>query len=225
MPRARRVLSRILNTFFSRGLSLQLHDMSSGFRLYNAAVMKNQEYAALDFDILQRIQVQAYAEGWRIREVPFAYAPRRHGASHARVVQFGLTYLCTFWKLWKLWKLGNSILAADYDDRAHDSAIWLQRYWQRSRHKHVTDLIAGEGPVLDVGCGSSRIIGALPRGSVAMDILFRKLRYARKLVARSCRPPDSSCQCATRPFRVCSARKSSSTSPRSRRSWRSCAEP
>ena len=177
MPRTRYLLSRILNGFFSRGLSLQLHDMSSGFRLYNAAVIKNQEYAALDFDILQRILVQAYAEGWRIREVPFAYAPRRHGASHARVVRFGLAYLRTFWQLWKL---RNSILAADYDDRAHDSAIWLQRYWQRSRHKHVTDLIAGEGPVLDVGCGSSRIIGALPRGSVAMDILLRKLRYARK---------------------------------------------
>lgn len=177
MPRTRHVLSRILNTFFSRGLSLQIHDMSSGFRLYSAAVMKNQEYGALDFDILQRILVQAYAEGWRIREVPFAYAPRRHGASHARVVRFGRAYLRTFWKLWRL---RNSILAADYDDRAHDSAIWLQRYWQRSRHKHVTDLIAGEGPVLDVGCGSSRIIADLPPGSVAIDILFRKLRYARK---------------------------------------------
>ncbi len=177
MPLVRRVLSRVLNTFFSRGLSLQLRDMSSGFRLYQAAVMENQEYAALDFDILQRILVQAYAEGWRIREVPFAYAPRRYGASHARVVRFGLAYLRTFWRLWKL---RNSILAADYDDRAHDSVIWLQRYWQRSRYKHVTDLIAGEGPVLDVGCGSSRIIGALPRGSVAIDILFRKLRYARK---------------------------------------------
>ena len=177
MPRTRRVLSSILNTFFSRGLSLQLHDMSSGFRLYNAAVIENQEYATLDFDILQRILVQAYAEGWRIREVPFAYAPRRHGASHARVVRFGLAYLRTFWTLWKL---RNSILAADYDDRAHDSAIWLQRYWQRNRHKHVTDLIAGEGPVLDVGCGSSRIIAALPHGSIAIDILLRKLRYARK---------------------------------------------
>src|SRR5262249_53509106 len=55
MPKTRRVLSRILNTFFSRGLSLQLHDMSSGFRLYNAAVMENPEYATIDFDILQRI--------------------------------------------------------------------------------------------------------------------------------------------------------------------------
>jgi SAM-dependent methyltransferase len=181
MPRTRSVLSRVLNAFFRRGLSLHIQDLSSGFRLYNAAVMKQQEYAALDFDILQRILVQAYAEGWKIREVPFTYAPRRHGASHARVVRFGIAYLRTFFKLWKL---RNSILAGDYDDRAHDSVIWLQRYWQRERHRHVTELIAGEGPVLDVGCGSSRIIAALPPGSVAMDILRRKLRHARKFDRR-----------------------------------------
>jgi SAM-dependent methyltransferase len=34
--------------------------------------------------------------------------------------------------------------------------------------------------VLDVGCGSSRIIASLPPGSVAVDVLHRKLRYARK---------------------------------------------
>jgi ubiquinone/menaquinone biosynthesis C-methylase UbiE len=34
--------------------------------------------------------------------------------------------------------------------------------------------------VLDVGCGSSHIIGALPRGSVALDILLNKLRFARR---------------------------------------------
>jgi dolichol-phosphate mannosyltransferase len=177
MPRTRQVLSRILNVFFRRGLSLPLNDLSSGFRLYKASVLSGQEYAALDFDILQRILVQAYAQGWKIREVPFAYEPRQHGVSHARLIRFGIAYLKTFWGLWKL---RNSILAADYDDRAHDSAIWLQRYWQRSRHRHVTDLIAGQGPVLDVGCGSSRIIGALPPGSVAIDILLRKLRHARK---------------------------------------------
>jgi ubiquinone/menaquinone biosynthesis C-methylase UbiE len=34
--------------------------------------------------------------------------------------------------------------------------------------------------VLDVGCGSSRIIGALVSNSVCIDILRRKLRYARR---------------------------------------------
>jgi dolichol-phosphate mannosyltransferase len=177
MPRARYVLSRFLNAFFRRGLSLQLHDLSSGFRLYSAEVLHGHDYDALDFDILQRILVRAYAEGWKIREVPFRYEPRRHGASHVRLLRFGRAYLRTFWELWKL---RNSILAADYDDRAHDSRIWLQRYWQRSRHRHITELIAGQGVVLDVGCGSSRIIAALPRGSVAVDILLRKLRHARK---------------------------------------------
>jgi dolichol-phosphate mannosyltransferase len=181
MPRTRLVLSRVLNAFFQRGLSLQVRDLSSGFRLYRAAVTRQQEYSARDFDILQQILVKAYAEGWAIREVPFAYAPRASGASHAKLVAFGRAYLRTFWSLWKL---RNSILAADYDDRAHDSPIWLQRYWQRQRFRHVTDLIAGEGPVLDVGCGSSRIIGALPPGSLAMDVLLRKVRYARKFRRR-----------------------------------------
>lgn len=34
--------------------------------------------------------------------------------------------------------------------------------------------------MLDVDCGSSRIIGALPGGSVAADVLLRRLRYARR---------------------------------------------
>jgi dolichol-phosphate mannosyltransferase len=177
MPRIRLVLSRILNAFFRRGLSFKVRDLSSGFRLYRAAVTAQRDYAARDFDILQQILVRAYAEGWAIREVPFEYQPRAEGVSHARLIAFGRAYLRTFWSLWKL---RNSILAADYDDRAHDSPIWLQRYWQRQRFRHVTDFIAGEGAVLDVGCGSSRIIAALPPGSVAMDILLRKLRYARK---------------------------------------------
>ena len=177
MARTRRVLSQILNAFFRRGLSFKVRDLSSGFRLYRAAVTNQQEYSARDFDILQQILVRAYAEGWAIREVPFAYAARSGRFSRTRLAAFALAYLRTFFSLWKM---RNSILAADYDDRAHDSPIWLQRYWQRQRFRHVTDLIDGQGPVLDVGCGSSRIIGALPPGSLAMDVLLRKVRYARK---------------------------------------------
>ena len=124
----------------------------------------------------------------------------------------------------QLWMLRNSILAADYDDRAHDSRIPLQRYWQRSRHRHVIELIAGEGPVLDVGCGSSRIIASLPPGSVAVDILHRKLRYARR-VRHAARPRlrASRCRSPTRRFPACCARRSSSTCRRRRRSSTSCA--
>lgn len=177
MPWGRYVLSRTLNAFLSRGLSLGIRDMSSGFRLYRASVIQNMRLEARDFDVLQEILVRAYAEGRRVKEIAFTYTPRRHGSSNARVLRFGLAYRRTFWRLWKL---RNSILCADYDDRAHDSAILPQRYWQHQRYRHVTELIEGEGCVLDVGCGSSRIIAALPEGSIAIDILMRKLCYARK---------------------------------------------
>jgi dolichol-phosphate mannosyltransferase len=177
MPAGRRVLSRSLNWLFGRALNVPISDLSSGYRLYRRSVLREQTHTTRDFDILQQIIVRGYAEGWKVREIPFAYEPRPRGSSHARLGPVGRACLRSFGELWLL---RNSIMAADYDDRAHDSRIYLQRYWQRARHRHVTELIAGHGSVLDVGCGSSRIIGALPRGSVAVDILQRKLRYARK---------------------------------------------
>ena len=177
MPRFRLLLSRTLNRAFSRGLSLRVRDMSSGFRLYQARTLAGLQFEARDFDALQEILVLLLGAGWHVEEVPFHYQPRVHGTSNARILRFGLAYALTFGRLWRL---RNSILSADYDDRAHDSIIPLQRYWQRERYRHVTELIAGHGPVLDVGCGSSRIIGALPAGSVGVDILLRKLRHARR---------------------------------------------
>jgi dolichol-phosphate mannosyltransferase len=169
--------SRVLNTVFGRGLDLPIRDMSSGFRLYRAAVIRAQHLTNPGLDILQQILVQAFAEGWRVREAPFTYRSNNTGISQRRLVPMAWAWMRTFGAMWKL---RNSILSADYDDRAHDSRIPLQRYWQRTRRQHVLDLIAGEGPVLDVGCGSSRIIAGLPVGSIAVDILQRKLRYARR---------------------------------------------
>jgi dolichol-phosphate mannosyltransferase len=180
MPVSRAVLSKVLNKFFARGLSLDLKDLSSGFRLYKSRVLRSVDITRMDFAILQEILVKAFCEGFTIAEVPFDYEPRRAGRSNAQIIAFGLSYLRTFWSLYRL---RNSILSADYDDRAHDSIVWPQRYWQRERYRHVTELVEGEGSVLDVGCGSSRIIGALSEGSVAMDVLFRKLRYASKFRA------------------------------------------
>jgi dolichol-phosphate mannosyltransferase len=181
MPAARRVLSEVLNRMFARGLGFPLRDMSSGFRLYHVGVLRQLQLSARDFDVLQEILVKAYAEGWRVREVPFRYEPRASGSSHARVIPFGRAYLRTFFRLWLF---RNSILSADYDDRAFDSSIPLQRYWQRARVSILSAYLSSERPTLDVGCGSSRLIGFLPAGSVAVDILHRKLRYARRFEAR-----------------------------------------
>jgi SAM-dependent methyltransferase len=177
MPRVRLVLSRVLNRVFRTGISMPIHDLSSGFRLYRAAALRQQSLSGRDFDLLEEILVRVYCDGWSVQEIPFEYSPRKHGSSTARLPRLGRAYLRAFWPLWSL---RNSIESADYDDRAYDSPIPLQRYWQRRRFALATELTKGEGRVLDVGCGSSRIIGALPEGSVALDVLIRKLRYSRK---------------------------------------------
>jgi SAM-dependent methyltransferase len=176
MPAARRVGSRILNSAFRRGLSVGVNDGSSAIRLYRTSVVNSLQLESTDYDILQEVLVRAHAAGWRVLEIPLDYTPNPEVASKAHAA-LASAYLRTFWRLWKL---RNSIAAADYDYRAHDSPIPLQRYWQRSRFRYISELIDGEGPVLDVGCGSSHIIGVLPRGSVAVDVLINKLRFARR---------------------------------------------
>jgi dolichol-phosphate mannosyltransferase len=177
MARARLYLSRILNAFFRRGISMPIRDLSSGFRLYRRDILLPDQLESTDFDVLEEILIKAFCEGWQVQEHPFAYQPRRHGSSSVRLTHLGRAYLRAFWRLWKL---RNSIQAADYDYRAYSSVIPLQRYWQRKRCQLVAELVADEGKVLDAGCGSSRILETLPAGSVALDILIRKLRYNRR---------------------------------------------
>ena len=173
MPGVRRMLSRMLNGMLRRGLSLPYSDLSSGYRLYRRAAVAALPLQAIGFDILQEILIRMVAEGYRVREVPFRYhAP---GKSRAWLARFAVSNLKTFGAMWKL---RNSIASADYDARAYDSVVPLQRYWQRRRYRVITTMATGARRVLDVGCGSSRIIGS--RQMVALDIVLAKLRYARR---------------------------------------------
>lgn len=172
----RRALSKILNKVFTTGLSLPLKDISSGFRLYQASLLHDLNLTSSDFDILEEVLIKGHAQGWRIKEIPFHYLPRKSGTTHVRLLRFGISYLRTFGRMWRL---RNSILSADYDDRAFDSRIPLQRYWQRRRYRIITNLARGSKSTLDVGCGSSRIVRGLENG-LGVDIQMAKLRYARR---------------------------------------------
>lgn len=101
MPLGRSLLSRLLNGIFAAALGLPIRDLSSGFRLYRREVVAETAAAstATNFAVLQELLVHAAAAGWSIAEVPFAYAPRRHGSSNARVLAFGLEYAASLRRL------------------------------------------------------------------------------------------------------------------------------
>ena len=180
MSAFRRLLSHILNRTYRRILSLPIRDLSSGFRMYRRETLAGLTLLARDFDVLEEVLIRVHAQGWRIREVPFHYMARGSGRSHVRLLSFTWAFLKT---LVRMWQLRNSVESADYDHRAFDSRIPLQRYWQRTRHRTILGFVGasrppGESEVLDIGCGSSRIIEDLPE-AVGLDILLPKLRFLR----------------------------------------------
>lgn len=176
MPWGRKILSHLLNAAFRFVLSLDVHDLSSGFRLYRRGEITTVPLRYSTYAILQEILVRAYCNGFRVLEIPFHYLPRRSGATHARLFRFGRDYLAA---LWSLWNLRNSIESADYDSRAFHSRIPLQRWWQRQRYKIILEFVGDRLRVLDAGCGSTQILNGAPQ-IVGMDIQPRKLRFMRR---------------------------------------------
>lgn len=173
-PWLRLVLSKLLNAFFRKGLDLEPRDLSSGFRIYRRAVFERINLEYRNFVILIEILIKALARGLTIAEAPFDYAPRKEGVSKARILRFGIDYLSLFHQTWRM---RNSIAFPDYDWRAHDSIIPLQRYWQRKRYDWLTRLTP-PGRTCDAGCGSSRILPALP-DCTGVDLRHDKLAFMR----------------------------------------------
>ena len=176
VPALRLGLSRALNRLFRRGLSLGVADLSSATRLVRRNTLA-AHYDARGYDILQELLVRAYADGWRVVEVPIDYEPAHPGAAYPRAPRRRRRLPAP---------LLGAVEAAQLDPRRR-----LRRSRPRQRDLAAALLAApalqahhragrGRGPVLDVGCGSSRIIGALVQSSVCIDILRRKLRYARR---------------------------------------------
>jgi SAM-dependent methyltransferase len=169
----RSVLSRILNTVFRRVLAIPIRDMSSGFRLYRRSALQEITITRSNFDALEEILIKLVGMGHGVVEVPFTYKARGAGVSKARVFKFGIQLAKT---LRSLWQLRNGCDWCDYDHRAHDSKHFLQRYWQRKRHEIIMGWHRPAKRVLDIGCGSSRILESVP-GMIGLDVSLQKLRF------------------------------------------------
>lgn len=196
-PFMRKLLSEILNFTFSTFLQVPIKDSSSGYRLYHRRVLQPEQYTRENFNILQEILVQAYADGFAVKELPLRYEERAAGESHVSLAKFCISYLPT---LYRLWILRNSTNSADYDHRAYSSRHFLQRYWQRTRHAIISSFREPVEPSADLGCGSSRSIEENPQ-TIALDSEMHKLRFLRKTNSRRVRADCSVLPFATSSFR------------------------
>jgi dolichol-phosphate mannosyltransferase len=95
MPAGRRMLSVTLNGVFRRLLGLPIKDLSSGFRLYRRASLRELAPEGDYFDVLPEIAALAHLRGHRVREIPFHYHPREAGVSKARILRFAPSYVRT----------------------------------------------------------------------------------------------------------------------------------
>ena len=107
-PLLRRILSQVLNWFFTRAFGVPITDLSSGFRLYRADIIKAVEFEGTSYDALEEILIRIHNEGGQIIEVPFTYLPRVHGASNARIFRIGVRLLATCFRLRRLRRSNGS---------------------------------------------------------------------------------------------------------------------
>jgi len=181
LPFLRRALSRVGNQFLKWLLSLKINDFTCGLRLYNRAAVMETVLQADHVDVLVESAVCINAEGWPIQEVAFRYAAQSGNPWLVDQFRVGRALISTFARMWVL---RNSPFSADYDERAFNSWIPLQRYWQRARHRYLVELMgaAAAARVLDIGCGSSRVIRGLDR-SIGLDIQLKKVRKTKPHVS------------------------------------------
>ncbi len=166
--------SKILNYFYRTLLEMSVSDMSNSIRLYQTKIFYGLDLIAENIGVLPEILVRAMANGWRIYEVFLPHVFLGEGVRD-RLLSFNVSHASS---LYRLWRFRNSIDAADYDLRAYNSRIYFQKYWQRRRHKIITDWVSDEMRILDIGCGSSKILLDL-KSIVGLDIRPNKLRFMK----------------------------------------------
>ena len=130
-----------------------------------------------NFEILEEILVKAYAAGWRVRELPFTYYPRERGASHARIVQFGLDLLRVLRphvdaaQLDRLRRLRRARLL-----QPHSAAALLAAPAPRDHHPHGARRRAARSTSAAARASSCRA-STTPSASTSQQ---NKLRYMRR---------------------------------------------
>lgn len=168
--RGGRSLSRLANRAFRRALDLPLDDVTGSVRLYRVPALRHLSRPSRDGDTAparMEMLVRLYNEGYKIKEIP----AEGLGASETGLVSAVAS-------LPRLRRLRTSRTAADNDDRAFSRGSRLRQRWLDHRQATIVSYLEVDVPVLDVGCGTGRLVQTLSKG-VGLDNAMKKLRFLR----------------------------------------------
>ncbi|MGH9320279.1 MAG: methyltransferase domain-containing protein [Vicinamibacteria bacterium] len=164
----------LMNRSLRRTLHLPCHDPTSGIVLYRTSAL--QEIGIDPLDACGRspleILVKLHNRGFKIREVAY-----HEGAGRSFTAVLGET-AGLVGALPRLAGMRRSADVADSEDIAFDTLLPWRRRRLEQRQRTIVGFLEADVPVLDVGCGSSRLIQSLSKGT-GLDRDRRKLRFLR----------------------------------------------
>lgn len=89
------IMSHILNTFFRLCLGIKAKDISTDYRLYHTAQLKNVSLDKVNYDVLQEVllRLKQNKPDLKIGEVPISFQKRIYGESKRRLIPFIIGYM------------------------------------------------------------------------------------------------------------------------------------
>lgn len=95
------IMSRILNGLYRPCLGIKARDISTDYRLYDAAQLKQVQLENVYFDVLQEVLMKLKLNNphFRIGEVPITFEKRMYGESKRNLIPFIISYIKTLAKL------------------------------------------------------------------------------------------------------------------------------
>jgi ubiquinone/menaquinone biosynthesis C-methylase UbiE len=167
-------LERYMDRWLARVLTLDTTDVRSTIQMLRRETARDLIAGGCDLEDPMDVCVRCAVAGWRTVEVRRPFWPRL--TAQPVTPQRPSTSA-----IFQHWARRNGIDSADYDMRAFNSRIPLQRAWQRRRYSVTYELVEpfAKTRILNVGAGSARLSLDLP-GSVSVDNVHAKLRYMRR---------------------------------------------
>ncbi len=95
------IMSKLLNFAFRVCIGIKAKDLSTDYRMYDTAQLKNVELESVNYDVLEEVllKLKLNNKELKIGEVPIHFKKRVFGDSKRRLMEFIASYIGTLFKL------------------------------------------------------------------------------------------------------------------------------